>query len=146
MGRKDLEPIIAIEKRAFPNPWPRMAFLRCLELNCYCWVFELDAQIIAYAVMAIEQDYAHILNFCVRTKVQRRGLGRRLLVHLLETAQREEARLAFLEVRPSNHAALQLYRSMEFEETGKLSAYYRGSQGQKDALVLVRKLAPLHPI
>ena len=48
---------------------------------------------------------------------------------------------AFLEVRPSNLAAIRLYQSMGFEQIGIRRGYYQAPDGREDAIVLRRELA-----
>ena len=50
------------------------------------------------------------------------------------------ARRAFLEVRPSNAAALALYLSENFSEVSLRKDYYPTPTGREDALVLAKLL------
>ena len=43
---------------------------------------------------------------------------------------------AFLEVRPSNIAAIRLYQSLGFEQIGIRRGYYQAVDGREDAIVL----------
>jgi ribosomal-protein-alanine N-acetyltransferase len=43
---------------------------------------------------------------------------------------------AFLEVRPSNTAAIRLYQSMGFVQLGMRRGYYQAAVGREDAAVL----------
>ena len=46
----------------------------------------------------------------------------------------------FLEVRPSNKAALALYRKKGFHQVANRPSYYQARQGREDACVLAKKL------
>ncbi len=46
----------------------------------------------------------------------------------------------YLEVRPSNAAALRLYQRMGFEEIGRRRAYYPAGSAREDAIVMRRVL------
>ena len=48
---------------------------------------------------------------------------------------------AFLEVRPSNTAAIRLYLSMGFAQVGVRRGYYQAVGGREDAAVLRLSLA-----
>ena len=48
----------------------------------------------------------------------------------------------FLEVRPSNTVAIQLYESMGFERIGLRKGYYQAVGGREDALVYKLTLEP----
>jgi ribosomal-protein-alanine N-acetyltransferase len=76
----------------------------------------------------------HIHNLAVRPESRGAGLGRRLLELGLAMGARRGATVALLEVRESNHPAIELYRSMGFVPVALRRNYY--SQPQEDALVL----------
>ena len=67
-----------------------------------------------------------------------RGYGRQMLRAWLVWAVRGGAREAWLEVRPSNAAALQLYRELGFEEQGRRKNYY--GNPCEDAVVMRLRL------
>ena len=65
-----------------------------------------------------------------------------LLEHLLERAGGAGVAEAFLEVRPSNLAAIRLYQRLGFEQIGIRRGYYQAPDGREDAIVLKRELRP----
>lgn len=141
LGPADLEEIAAIERSSFPDPWEAAFFLDCLRQGCVCRVLEKGGRIDAYGVLFLRGRWAHLLNLCVRLECQGRGLGRRMLVHMLEQARLRHADTIFLDVRISNAVAINLYRSEGFVEVGRRKDYYRKKPGgREDALVLARAL------
>lgn len=78
-------------------------------------------------------DEAHITVLAIDPRYQRRGLGKWLLVNLLEDACDRTLTRATLEVRPSNSRALALYESLGFETLGRRRRYYTDGE---DALIL----------
>ncbi len=140
MHESDLSQVIPIETRAYPSPWTEEYFYHCLQAGLCCRVLERHGVIEAYGIMSVEADTAYILNLCVRPASQRRGLGRRMLTHLLELARRRRAETVCLEVRLSNLPAYQLYQSMGFKGVGIEKDYYRLAQGCEDALIMARPL------
>ena len=140
MQESDLAPVAHIEARTYPCPWTEEYFRDCLQAGLCCWLLERNGVIEAYSVMSIEADTAHILNLCVRPAVQRRGLGRRMITHLLGVARNHQAKTACLEVRASNLPARQLYQSMGFTPVEVQMGYYRLAQGSEDALMMVRRV------
>ena len=62
--------------------------------------------------------------------------------HLLETACSHGARVAFLEVRPSNDVARGLYATLGFKHVGTRHDYYPAVDGREDAYVLSMPLEP----
>ncbi len=139
MEEADLPRVLQMEREAFSDPWSENFFRECLEGSA-CWVLEQTGDICAYGVLSVEAAQAHILNLCVDSVFRRRGLGRRLATHLLDQARRSGALVAFLEVRPSNRSAIQLYQSMGFRPRGVSKGYYPKPRGGEDALILVIRL------
>jgi ribosomal-protein-alanine N-acetyltransferase len=138
-GLADVSAIWAIEKAAFLTPWSRWSFLAELgQRHSHTLVAGPASpqpwQTWAYLIFWVVLDEMHILNLAVHSEHHRRGLARRLLAEGLAQARTLGAELAWLEVRPSNLAALALYESFEFKEVGRRPRYYDDTQ--EDALLL----------
>lgn len=140
MRYADLPQVLAIETNAYPFPWTENIFRDCIRIGYRCRLLEVDGVIEAYGVLSVGVNEAHVLNLCVRVESQGRGLARRMLKHLLEVARVNRAQTIFLEVRPSNATALNLYRSMGFCEIGLRRGYYPNTKGREDALVMAMSL------
>ena len=139
-GLADVSAIWAIEKVSFPTPWSRWTFLAELgQGKSYILVAgpapPSPWQTWGYLVFWVVLDEMHILNLAVHPQRRRQGIGRRLLAEGTTIAQTLGAQVAWLEVRPSNHAALALYKSFGFKEIGRRPGYYDDTQ--EDALLLV---------
>ena len=78
-------------------------------------------------------DEAHITLLGILPTHQRQGLGRWLLLHLLEDACDRGMSRATLEVRISNQRAIDLYESLGFTALGTRKRYYHDGE---DALIL----------
>jgi ribosomal-protein-alanine N-acetyltransferase len=76
----------------------------------------------------------------VRPESQRLGIGLKILQHLISIARRHDAEIIFLEVRPSNRAACELYQRAGFNELGTRKDYYPAGEEREDALILARVL------
>jgi len=136
----DLKAVAQIEKSAYDYPWSHGIFRDCLLAGYYSLVVEVGGAVVGYGIMSIAAAEAHILNLCVHPHSQRLGYGRRLLTALLLKAQQSETNKVFLEVRPSNKAALGLYESAGFERIGIRPDYYQADFGREDAVVLASTL------
>lgn len=140
MRQSDLDAVMDIELQVYPFPWTAGIFRDCLLVGYVCWVYEEDSRVQGYGVMSVGAGEAHVLNLCVRPSAQGRGLGRRLLRHLIEVARAHRAETALLEVRPSNRVAYHLYQSMGFNEVGIRNGYYPAEKGREDALIMACSL------
>lgn len=136
MTEADVDAVVALEHDSYPFPWSENIFRDCLRVGYVCRVVELGHELIGYGVMSHGAGEAHILNLCVRAAMRERGIGRTLLRQLLDSAVDAGMDEAFLEVRPSNLAAIRLYQSLGFEPVGVRRGYYQAVGGREDATVL----------
>lgn len=167
MTEEDLSMIIEIERASYPFPWSMENFLDCLRAGYCCRVLDegkssaardrlplprgakaasgLDrsrpgGSISGYGIISVGGGESDLLNLCIPKEKRHRGFARRLLAHLVNTARERNAETMFLEVRPSNLAACRLYQHVGFNEVGTRPAYYPGSKGPEDALIMALTL------
>ena len=140
MRGSDVADVVAIERAAYQFPWSDGIFRDCLRVGYVCRVVTIARQVMAYGVMSFGAGEAHILNLCVDEAHRNRGMGKRLLGALIERAIAAGMHEAFLEVRPSNTAAIRLYLTLGFEQVGMRRGYYQAVSGREDAAVLRRAL------
>ena len=145
MRSSDLDLVVQNETTSYGNPWTKRIFIDCLRAGYQCWVLAGRDQIIGHGVMSVAIGECHLLTLCVRPDFQRLGYGRRILQFLLERAERQEAKVCYLEVRPSNDPAKKLYQAMGFVVIGQRKNYYPVSQvsgEREDALIMSLTLVP----
>ena len=136
MSEADVPAVVAVERASYQFPWSEGIFRDCLRVGYVCRVAVVGEELIGYGVMSLVAGEAHILNLCVREEFRCRGIGRKLLDHLLDQGAAAGMSEAFLEVRPSNTAAIRLYQSFGFEQVGMRRGYYQATRGREDAAVL----------
>jgi ribosomal-protein-alanine N-acetyltransferase len=141
MHELDVPMVVAIERAAYQFPWSEGIFRDCLRVGYVCRVVDVGGAC-GYGIMSIGAGEAHILNVCIREDRRCCGLGRKLLIYLLDRARASGMHEAFLEVRPTNTVAGRLYRSLGFEQVGVRRGYYQAVGGREDAAVLRRPLLP----
>lgn len=137
---EDVPQVIEVEHAIYPFGWTEAIFYDCLRVGYSCWVWEQRGEVIGYGVMSMGAGEAHVLNLAVHPDWRRRGLGRTLLEHFIKLAERHRIEAVFLEVRPSNRAALSLYERLGFRQVGLRRDYYPDHGGREDALILSRRL------
>ena len=140
MRPEDLDHVCEIETRVYPFPWTRGNFVDSMNAGYHCTVMEYLGQSVGYAILTTAAGEAHLLNLSIDTPWQRRGLGRALLLHEIDLARSQDARILLLEVRPSNAAARSLYEDVGFERIAMRRGYYPAPRGREDALLLALKL------
>jgi [ribosomal protein S18]-alanine N-acetyltransferase len=88
-------------------------------------------------------DEGHLLGIAIVPAMQRRGLGMKLLLAVLEEMRGEGCRRCLLEVRRSNSAGQALYQRAQFKLDGTRKDYYPPlypGQPREDALLFSRPL------
>lgn len=136
MTPTDVARVAAVEKASYQFPWSEGIFRDCLRVGYLCRVAECEGEIVAYGIVAMGAGEAHVLNICVRDEIRGRGVGRQMLMLLIERSSQAGMQDVFLEVRPSNMHAIALYQSVGFIEVGRRRGYYQAVDGREDALVL----------
>ncbi len=140
MCEGDLAAVAALERRAYEFPWSQDIFGDCLRVGYCCWALVSGSAIVGYCIMSVAAEEAHILNLCIAPEYRRRGCARRMLERLFDIARGHRAKRIFLEVRPSNSAAIALYRNFGFRQLAVRRNYYPAHRAREDALVFVRGL------
>ncbi len=129
----DLPSVLSIERRSFPAPWSLAMFV--LELSKpsgICLGVEVGGRLVGYLVCSRYADVWHLMNVAVEPGSRRQGLAGRLIEELLD-AGGVDGRYT-LEVRVSNHAAIEMYESFGFRRAGRRRRYYHDNN--EDALIM----------
>lgn len=138
MTTDDLAWVVAHEDVLHAFPWTHGNFLDALDAGYVMLVMRRDEVPVAYAVMLLVVDEAHLLNLSVIAGMQGRGLGQRFLRYLFGHARQNAATQFFLEVRPSNAPAIALYEKVGFVPVGRRKRYYPAENGGREDAILMR--------
>jgi len=140
LSEEHLTDVLRIERESFPAPWTESMFRQEVEETWLSrsYIARVDDVIAGYIIAWFLRGEAHILNLAVAAEFQRRGIGRRMLSHIIELAEQAQHHMATLEVRASNDPAKLLYVTMGFAPVGIRRRYYRDND--EDAIVMVRRL------
>ena len=139
MRTLDVEEVAAIEIDAYPFPWTRGNFLDSLGSGYDAWTLrESDARLAGYFLLMHAVDETHLLNITVRPDLQGQGLGRLLLNKVIGLARSASMQSILLEVRPSNHHALAVYRHVGFEQIGVRKNYYPAAGATREDAIVMR--------
>lgn len=142
MEDDDIPQVLVAERQCYEFPWSAGIFADCLRVGYCCWVLDGGEGLLGHGIMSVAAEESHILNICVIPDARRLGHARTLMNHLLEIARQHGARISYLEVRPSNGGAIELYKTLGFREVGRRTGYYPATVGREDALVLSTALRP----
>jgi [ribosomal protein S18]-alanine N-acetyltransferase len=136
MSLSDIPAVHEIERLSFSTPWPAYAFEQELTANRLARyvVARAGSAVVGFGGVWLMVDEAHVTTIGVHPGWRRQGVGRRLLVALIDLAEVLRASRVTLEVRAGNLAAQALYRELEFSVAGRRPNYY--TDDGEDALVM----------
>lgn len=139
MAEGHIGQIAAIERACFSDPWPEEVLRQELTNPLSLWLAAVEEGVVAgYVGSQSVIDAADMMNLAVRPEYRRQGLAQRLIRTLEEMLAARGMLTLTLEVRPSNGAAVALYRKLGFQEVGRRPRYY--FKPVEDALILRKKL------
>jgi ribosomal-protein-alanine N-acetyltransferase len=142
---QNLNRILTIDRLAFKLAWSRALFLE--ELSCEsafgyavrCNQPDQSLTIIAYAFWRMVLTELHIIRIAVAPDYRSRGVASWLIEQCFKLAQqKKDFDSVYIEVRPSNNAAIALYRKLGFYVIGTRPNYY--PESNEDALVMKKQL------
>jgi len=141
MRLNDLASVMVIESQAYPCPWTSGNFTDSLSAGYEMSVLKEQNAMIGYIVWMAVVDEAHLLNIALSPARQGRGLGVWMMKHFINQARIRQFAKILLEVRPSNHVAIHLYRALGFQEIGRRKGYYPQSVdrlGEREDAIVMR--------
>ena len=137
MRRSHVKDALVIEEQVYPKPWTAGVFNSEIDLarkgERHYVVGLMGGEVAAYGGLMLALDEAHVTNIAVEPRFHRRGLATRVLLHLVREAIARGYEALTLEVRVSNEAAREMYRSFGFAPAGIRQRYYESSE---DAIVM----------
>lgn len=85
-----------------------------------------DRTIAGFAIMRYADEIAHLNLLAVDPMHRRRGIARRLMTWLEESALTAGTFIIGLELRARNEEARAFYRTLGYRELGRVAGYYQG--------------------
>jgi len=139
MVYEDLEIILELERKIFPDPWIFDAFADHVhDKNWGGFIAEFESGIIGYACYYIAAAEAHLTNIAVVEEFRRKSVAKLLLDNILEVVRGARCEHLLLEVRPSNKSAISFYEKHDFKFLYQRPRYYHNPI--EDAWVMVSYL------
>lgn len=139
MTSRDLDAVMAVEKRCYSFPWTRGNFIDSLAVGYPAEVLvDEGGEVIGYWVAMTGAGEMHLLNITVAPAWQGRGLARGMLDVLEQRCREAALPTLWLEVRGSNQRARTLYLRRGFVEVGLRRGYYPAAAGQREDAVVMR--------
>lgn len=135
--KADCGKLAAIHARSFPKGWSAAEIARLVAEPGMAALVSNAPDPDGFILIRVVLDEAEVLTLATDPDHRRAGIGRALLTQSLIECVQAGAKRVFLEVSGSKAAAIQLYASTGFRETGVRKAYY---SDRSDALVMEKAL------
>ncbi|MCM1174375.1 MAG: ribosomal protein S18-alanine N-acetyltransferase [Blautia sp.] len=138
MERADVEIISRLEEETFSMPWSRDAFLEMIEKkDAAYYVAELDGKVAGGCGVLMIAGEGNITNVVVAKEARNRGIGTKMLQHLMTEGARNGLDAFTLEVRVSNAAAIHVYEKLGFLSEGIRPDFYE--KPVEDAVIMWKR-------
>ncbi len=123
----DLPTLLSIERASFSRPWTPAMFQQAFAdpQTLALAAKESGGALTGFVLGRLIADELEVLIVAVDPDRRRGGVGRRLVLALLDLAAARGARAATLEVRRSNRVAQRLYERLGFRREAVRGAYYQ---------------------
>ena len=132
---KDAEFIAQIERSCFSTPWTEEQ-IKASEDTTVFFLAKDGEKVVGYGGMYTVLDEGYVTNIGVLPEYRRKGIGSKIVKELINFSIEKSLSFITLEVRVSNVAAIELYKSLEFSEVGRRKNFY--SNPQEDAFIMTR--------
>lgn len=120
-----------------PAPWTVQDFEDMSKLD---GAFSVGKAQAGFALGRVVLDEAELLTLAVDPAVRRQGIGRFCLAAFEDKAAAHGAKSFHLEVARTNAAAITLYLSANWQQTGVRKAYYKAADARIDAILMTKRL------
>ena len=137
LQKKHIPDMAQLERECFSSPWSEEMIEEEFSNKCAVYVAaECDGEFCGYAGLHKILDEGYITNVAVASGFRRCGIARKLIETLIGSLP--DLSFVTLEVRVSNHPAIELYKSLGFCEAGVRKNYY--TKPCEDAYLMTKLL------
>ena len=133
-----VDQVCVLEEEAFSMPWHRESFLEMIANENACYLVALiGEEVVASCGLRHIVGEGEITNVVTKGTMRGKGIGRQILLQLLEEGAKMGAEAFTLEVRVSNASAIHLYESLGFVSEGVRKNFYE--EPTEDALIMWKR-------
>lgn len=133
-----VDQVCVLEEEAFSMPWHKESFLEMIANENACYLVALvGEEVVASCGLRHIVGEGEITNVVTKNTMRGKGIGRQILLRLLEEGAQLGAEAFTLEVRVSNAPAIHLYESLGFVSEGVRKNFYE--EPTEDALIMWKR-------
>lgn len=138
----DFDSVVGLEMKSSGSVYGAAVFIRQMQVlaESSFFVSETDGDVTGYTIGSVlmrSPKRAWVLRLAVNEEHRRMGIGRQLLMRLIEELKECGVEEVLLSVSPKNHSALPLYHSLGFSDDSFEEAYFGPGE---DRLILIKYL------
>lgn len=104
------------------------------QQNYHYFGYFKDNKLVAYYCVRIVLDVCELNYILVKKQYRKKGVGKLLIIHLIDFSKSLKCNKIEIEVRKSNDVAIDLYLKDNFEIVGMRKKYYQNPE--EDALLM----------
>ena len=125
MIRRDMKEVLDIEQESFEFPWSEDDFIRCLrQRNCIGMVAEHEDRVAGFMIYELHKTRLHILNFAVAPEFRRMGVGKQMVLRLIDKLSQQRRNEILLDLRESNLDGQLFFRTQGFRAVKVVRCHY----------------------
>ena len=110
-----VEQVYKLERESFSSPWTKQQFLfYCINNpESKSFIYLKEKNIIGYIMTHMVLEDIHIHNIAVKQEYRGKGIGGKIISHLIEASIVNNTGKLCLEVKNSNSSAIKLYKKQK---------------------------------
>lgn len=133
-----VDQVCVLEEEAFSMPWHKESFMEMIANENACYLVALvGKEVVASCGLRHIVGEGEITNVVTKSTMRGQGIGRQILLKLLDEGAKMGAQAFTLEVRVSNIPAIHLYESLGFVSEGIRKNFYE--EPTEDALIMWKR-------
>ncbi|CCO24585.1 ribosomal protein S18-alanine N-acetyltransferase [Maridesulfovibrio hydrothermalis] len=134
LGLEHIAELRKLESSCFDYYWTEEQFRLGLEKNAFYVLGYVEKGIlVGYLAYSLVLEEMEVLNLGVHPDFRRSGIGRSLMLDLMQRCREMNIKRGLLDVKETNHPAIALYESLGFVQVGIRKKYYPDTK--EDALL-----------
>ena len=133
-----VDQVCVLEEEAFSMPWHKESFMEMIANENACYLVALvGEEVVASCGLRHIVGEGELNNVVTKSTMRGQGIGRQILLKLLDEGAKMGAQAFTLEVRVSNTPAIHLYESLGFVSEGIRKNFYE--EPTEDALIMWKR-------
>ena len=133
-----VDEVCVLEEQAFSMPWHKESFLEMIQNPQACYLVGiLEKEVVASCGLRNIVGDGEITNVVTKESMRGKGIGKQMLLQLMEEGRKMGVEAFTLEVRKSNYAAIKLYEKLGFATEGVRKNFYE--EPTEDALIMWKR-------